>query len=86
MGIHELWSSIPSPKKPAADDWTPLSAGDRAAHSYIMRGDNIKGIKTDLYTYQLVRFIVNVPVGDDTDFQEICKPNAPDGDSASPTH
>jgi hypothetical protein len=60
MGIHELWLNIPSPKTPEAQDWTPKSAGDRKAHSCLLRGDDIEGIKTNMYRYQVVRFILIV--------------------------
>jgi hypothetical protein len=54
LRISELYSRVPSPQKPEAEDWTPLSVGDQDTHSRILRGDDIKGIKTTLFQYQLV--------------------------------
>ena len=55
LRIHELYSRIPSPNNPEAGDWTPMSVGDQEAHSRILHRDDIKGVKTTLYKYQLVR-------------------------------
>jgi hypothetical protein len=53
--INQLYSKIPSPCTPTVDDWTPLSLGDDEAQSRIIRGDDLRGVKTVLYKYQLVR-------------------------------
>jgi hypothetical protein len=45
---------IPSPTIPTIYDWAPVTLGDEEAQSRIVRGDDIKGVRTGLYKYQMV--------------------------------
>ena len=64
LKIHKLYSLIPSPAAPAVEDWRPSSAGDFDSHGRIMRGDDLKGINTVLYKYQLVGFQIRSNTND----------------------